>query len=36
MIKDKQIIVGIDPKEIDDPVFFATKVPLKRKVLVIK
>ena len=35
MIKDKSIIVGIDEEEKDDPVFFSTKLPPKRKLLML-
>jgi len=36
MIKEKSIIVGIDEEEKDDPVFFAVKLPSRRKILVMK
>jgi len=36
MIRDRQIYVGIDEEEKDDPVFFASKLPSQRKVLVMK
>jgi len=36
MIKEKSIIVGIDEEESDDPVFFAVKLPPRRKILVME
>ena len=36
MIKDKQIIVGIDGEETDDPVFFAYSIKSNRDIYLIK
>lgn len=36
MIRDKQLLVYIDPLEKDDPVIFAKKLPKKRIIMIIK
>ena len=35
MVKEKSILIYIDPLEKDDPVIFALKLPLKRKVMLL-
>ena len=35
MVKEKSILIYVDPLEKDDPVIFATRLPKKRKIMLL-